>query len=176
MDRVRVTNLMSFGVSAEDAGVHLPGKGDFCEVLTATADASKQLGELRSKRWVRVDPLPRPVRIWPFAVPVAVPVPLPEPVLPAPIPGPAAAEIASMRQEVARMTSLLEALISRPATAAPVTGIVVPAAPTEQAPIFIPTRVIPDAKVDIKIAEPVVQDKDVSSGAEALKNLRKRRS
>lgn len=171
MDRVRVTSLSKFGVSAEDAGVLLAGEGSSVVILKSTADASPLLQEHRRRGWVRLDPVPS-VGFWPFSSPSA-PVRPPSPsAVPVPVPVHPTSEIQALRDELAGVTSLLKDLLSRPQTV--VTSSPVPSqARSGDHPIFIPSKVVPDAEATIKVADASVQERDVEAGREALKKLRR---
>lgn len=173
MDRTKVTSLVNFGLTAEDAGVRLSGKGDFCHVLSDTAKASEQLTGFQARGWVRLDPVRSPVAVWPFVRPADRPPPAAAIIPP---PAPPSQEIVSIRQEIARMVSLLETIASRPSgQAGPAASEAVAPIVSYETPVFIPSKVVPDANADIKISEPTIHDKDVSAGVDALKKTRARR-
>lgn len=170
MDRVKVTSLSRFGVSAEDAGVLLAGEGSSVVILKSTADASPLLQEHKRRGWVRLDPVPS-VGIWPFSSPSAPARAPTQAVVPAPPVHPTS-EIQALRDELAGVTSLLKDLLSRPQTV--VAGSSVPSqVRSGDHPIFIPSKVVPDAEATIKVAEAAVQERDVEAGREALKKLRR---
>lgn len=174
MDRVKVTSMVHFGVSIEDAGIYLAGCGDSTVVLRTTADSSSQLADAVRNGWVRKDPVAR-AGFWPFSSPAASrppPTYHPPPAVPDGQDA-VAEEVRSLKGQLEAMTSLIQRLVDRGSAVHPQAAVPVASGTGEKDLVFIPSKVVPDAKANVKVPEAVTHERDVDAGREALRKLRR---
>jgi hypothetical protein len=175
-----VSNRISSPVVLEDIGVRLSPSGSPGSVVTISQslhDASSDLVRLKGLRCVSISILSPPSKVraltsvWPLSALVRPsPSPPPAPLALAPPPPAPPASLSGVEARLSEIVSLLASgtlrLPSQPTTSAE---------PRAADPMFVPSKIVPDAESTITVAATVSDSPDFDASAEALNRIRKRR-
>lgn len=184
MNLYEVSNNLNTSLVIEDIGVFLQARGgtDSSKVITANMhDMSSDLKRMVQLRWVTVSsrpaPVRRPVPVWPLSGFAHRPAstPSPEPSSHTQV----LQDLSSITSSVARLDEALSEVLrllrsSRehlPLNASSATSAI--SAP--QDPIFLPSKIVPDAEVRMTVSSSESELKSFDESKNALAKLRKRK-
>jgi len=173
-----IRNLLHTSLTIEDAGVTLQARGT--QVISDRLhESSRMIKEYSTKKWVHVSfqQDPKPMPIWPFSKPKPISVPTPNP---------STDEVTVLKGAVnqleGRIAELIQAIRSSGPTSpvylasTPKTIAAPPVMETIDEPMFIPTKIVPDAAdVRINVDQSESDNTNFDSNLDALKSMRRRK-
>ena len=167
----KITSLVPTGVSIDDLGVHLAGKGSHATVSSDSVNLSRDLRA--NSHLVCVDSVPEVnMPVWPF---IKAPEPAPT-IVRSPDKddlAPILAELREMGKSVKDITAILATLRDLPAAHADARSPVPVGVPQEE-PMFAPSRIDPGATdFNLKIQHSESEDTDFEASKDALRRLRR---
>jgi hypothetical protein len=194
MKTYEIKNLSSTSVYLEDLGIRLNGKGATARISEDTMNASKSIKEMRSM--LALTPI-KPVPVWPFSGPsVKVKRDLsvkqdtpPAPPVPEAPKNPIVVDVHVPAQDTSKMDALLDKMTNllssigsltemasrNITTSAPSASTIIQGVntPLVSDPIFIPSKIVPDAKsVQVSLSENKQDRPDIEEATKSLKKLR----
>jgi hypothetical protein len=180
-----VTNNLNTSLTIEDINVTLQARGgsDSSKIITQNLIESEDLRRLKNLRWITITPRPSPIPVWPLSGLSPAPVPS-APVASNPAPAPAPPSIvASSRPEVpdqissvmSAVSEILELLKKGVSHSPSVPSSTQTFSSSSQDPIFIPSKIIPDAEMKITVASSESDSSSFEDSSEALRRMRKKK-
>ena len=186
---VRILNISSADFVVEDLGLHVPRGGSSRPAYADSVRRSKSLRDLAGMYKI-VPIMEASVPVWPFIKEQPRPQPEPSPPAASFSPEAAAEALASIKEIERSLRDTLEELRSRP-SAPPADVLAAHVHAISQrggiplnlpggedpssTPMFLPSKIVPDAKADIRSKDENVDKADLDDGIASLRKLRKKK-